>query len=240
MVESVRRTLKRLSADADWPDRSARPGLLLEYVSTDWSPRVHPTYTQALSWARTCTFTRSNTLRTGRESNKCVMMDMCSRGHIRFYSCVFLVCRWCRSFPQSLYVSTSYSAAILLLRRSFSIFLKETTGDFGDICSVSYLHRNAKPSFRWQLIAYYAHKSLSLSHVFISALSTSDSLMPPSFASRALRSLTFDRKSRINDPSVGQAPVLLLHASSSSRIYLIHTPSSILFFSASLLVVLWF
>jgi len=88
MVESVRRTLKRLSADADWPDRSARPGLLLEYVSTDWSPRVHPTYTQALSWARTCTFTRSNTLRTGRESNKCVMMDMCSRGHIRFYSCV--------------------------------------------------------------------------------------------------------------------------------------------------------
>lgn len=29
-VESVRRTLKRLRADADWPDRSARPGLLPE------------------------------------------------------------------------------------------------------------------------------------------------------------------------------------------------------------------
>lgn len=39
MVESVRRTLKRLSADADWPDRSARPGLLPECVSTGW-PRV--------------------------------------------------------------------------------------------------------------------------------------------------------------------------------------------------------
>lgn len=52
-VESVRRTLKRLSADADWPDRSARPGLLPECVSTDWSPRVHLTYTQALSSAHT-------------------------------------------------------------------------------------------------------------------------------------------------------------------------------------------
>lgn len=61
VVESVRRTLKRLSADADWPDRSARPGLLPECVSTDWSPRVRPTYTQALSWARTRTFIRSNT-----------------------------------------------------------------------------------------------------------------------------------------------------------------------------------
>lgn len=43
MVESVRRTLKRLSADADWPDRSARPGLLPKCVSTDWSPHVYLT-----------------------------------------------------------------------------------------------------------------------------------------------------------------------------------------------------
>jgi len=53
-VESVRRTLKSLSADADWPDRSARPGLLPECVSTGW-PRVRPTYTR--TFARTRVYT---------------------------------------------------------------------------------------------------------------------------------------------------------------------------------------
>lgn len=41
-VESVRRTLKRLSADADWPDRSARPGLLPASVC----PPTGPPYTR--------------------------------------------------------------------------------------------------------------------------------------------------------------------------------------------------
>lgn len=45
-----------------------------------------------------------------------------------------------------------------------------------------------------QLITCSIYKSLSLSHIFVSALSTSDSPTPPSsIASRALKSLTFNR-----------------------------------------------
>lgn len=60
-----------------------------------------------------------------------------------------------------------------LSRRSFSIFLGETTGDSEtSVACIEMLNRHSDR----QLIAYsaYAYKSLSLSHVFVSALSTSN------------------------------------------------------------------
>lgn len=65
---------------------------------------------------------------------------------------------------------TFYSTA----RLPPTVFLDSSRRDnrgLGDVCPVSCLHRDAKPSFTWQLIAYssYAYKSLSLSYLFVSA-----------------------------------------------------------------------
>lgn len=108
-----------------------------------------------------------------------------------------------------------------LSRRFFSIFLGETTGDSEtSVACIEMLNRHSDR----QLIAYsaYAYKSLSLSHVFVSALSTSNIRPLLHLPSRLAHwDLLLSIESRIDGPSVGQAPVLLHGSSPSfSRIHL--------------------
>lgn len=111
-------------------------------------------------------------------------------------------------------------------------FLGETTRD-SETCVhlVACIEMINRHSDR-QLIVYSAdvYKSLSLSHVFISALSTSN--IRPSFhlpSCLAHWALLLSIESRIDGPSVGQA-LVLLHASSSSSFSCVHltrAPSSV-------------
>lgn len=98
-------------------------------------------------------------------------MNTCSCGHIRFYSCTRF--SYVGDAAPSLGPSTHVLFCCSLSRPFFSIFLGETTRDNSELlasrCStVSQIQANHR------VYSAYAYKSLSLSRVFVSALSTSD------------------------------------------------------------------
>jgi len=73
---------------------------------------------------------------------------------------------WCYYFSKSKYLRP----ILLLFLWSFSIFRRQLK------TYINCLHQDAKPLVKWQLITYYVYKNLSLSYVFVSALSTSNIL----------------------------------------------------------------